>query len=128
MQFQSGGQERWNEGLKNNEDPYGHRVYTYAEDWANLLEKRIPEGADEGSVMRILVDHASEDSHTADTDGITGFMYGASVSVLSHVWKWGEQLRRWHNLETQIGNEGEKANESGGVLNPAILNISNSAE
>jgi len=33
-------------------------------------------------------------------------------------------LRKWHNIKTQIGNEGEKANASGGVLNPALLNIS----
>jgi len=50
-------------------------------------------------------------------------MYGASVSVLAKCWEHGEQLRRWHNLKTQLGNEGEKANEKGGVLNPALLNI-----
>jgi len=32
-------------------------------------------------------------------------------------------LRRWHNKENQIGTEGDKANESGGVLNPALLSI-----
>ena len=37
--------------------------------------------------------------------------------------KYGDQLRRQHNLKTQLGNEGEKANESGGVLNPALLSI-----
>ena len=35
----------------------------------------------------------------------------------------GEDLRRWHNLDTQIRNEGEIANEKGGVLNPAIMSI-----
>ena len=35
----------------------------------------------------------------------------------------GEALRRWHNRDTQIGTEGDKANESGGVLNPALLTI-----
>jgi hypothetical protein len=34
-----------------------------------------------------------------------------------------EELRRWHNLRTQIGDEGEKANEDGGVLNPALLRV-----
>lgn len=50
-------------------------------------------------------------------------MYGCAVSILSQVWIHGEELRRWHNLDSQIGTEGEKANESGGVLNPAVLNI-----
>jgi hypothetical protein len=43
--------------------------------------------------------------------------------VLASCWEHGEELRRWHNLKTQIRDEGEKANESGGVLNPALLNI-----
>lgn len=51
-------------------------------------------------------------------------MYGCAVSALAKFWVHGEQLRIWHNLDIQIGNEGEKANESGGVLNPALLNIS----
>lgn len=44
-----------------------------------------------------------------------------AVVVLTKCWSRGEELRRWHNLDTQIGNEGEKANASGGVLNPALL-------
>lgn len=106
----------WQKGLANNQDAYGARVYSYAKDWAELMEKGMAEGAK-------LEDIADSTSHTADYDGITGFMYGAAVSVLSHVWKHGEQLRRWHNLKTQLHNEGEKANETGGVLNPAILKI-----
>jgi hypothetical protein len=58
-----------------------------------------------------------------DNDGITGFMYGCAVSILSKVWIHGEQLRRWHNLKTQLRDEGEKANQTGGVLNPALLCI-----
>jgi hypothetical protein len=66
---------------------------------------------------------AQRASHLADDEGITGFMYGCAVSILSKVWQYGEDLRRWHNIDTQIGTEGEKANESGGVLNPALLSI-----
>lgn len=50
-------------------------------------------------------------------------MIGMAVSMLVQCWEHGKQLRRWHNLETQIGDEGEKANALGGVLNPAVLNI-----
>ena len=109
-------QQGWDAGKANNTDPYGARVYSYAEDWANLMEAKMAAG-------KSLADVAGPTSITADTDGITGFMYGAAVSVLSHVWKHGEALRRWHNHETQIGDEGDRANETGGVLNPAILNI-----
>jgi hypothetical protein len=96
--------------------PYGHRVITYAEDWANFMEREMATG-------KTLEECAQATSQEANTDGITGFMYGAAVSVLSAVWKHGEQLRRWHNLTTQLGNEGERANESGEVLNPALLHV-----
>lgn len=99
-----------------NTDPYGGRVISYAEDWANFMERDMAAG-------KKLEDCAEATSHEADTDGITGFMYGAAVSTLAAVWKHGEALRRWHNLKTQIHDEGERANESGGTLNPALLNI-----
>lgn len=95
-------------------EPYGHRIITYAEDWANFMERDMANG-------KSLEECAETTSREADTDGITGFMYGAAVSVLAGVWEHGEELRRWHNLKTQIGNEGERANESGGVLNPALM-------
>jgi hypothetical protein len=73
--------------------------------------------------MKWLVANAEKFSISSDVEGITGFMYGWSVGCLSRAWRHGEQLRRWHNKGTQIGNEGDKANETGGVLNPAILRI-----
>lgn len=99
---------------KNSSDPYSARVVSYGEDWANLMEARMGKGEK-------IADMANDTSHEADTDGITGFMYGAAVSALSHFWEHGEALRLWHNLKTQIKDEGEKANETGGVLNPALL-------
>ena len=124
MQIKPEAQADYDKGLEVNQDPYGHRIYTYAQEWADLMGKRIPEGATSPQVMRIIVDHADEDSRTADYDGITGYMYGAAVSVLAHCWVWGEELRRWHNKTVQFGDEGDRANETGGVLNPALLTIS----
>jgi hypothetical protein len=99
---------------------YGATVIVYVEKWADKMEARLAEGAR-------LEDIADETSHEANRElgkwGITGFQYGAAVSILSEVWEHGEELRRWHNLKTQLGNEGERANETGGVLNPALLNV-----
>jgi hypothetical protein len=106
----------WNKWREGNKDPYGKACVDYAERWADAMEKLIDKG-------HKLEDIAETTSHTADTEGITGFMYGAAVHMLAGCWEHGEALRRWHNLKTQIGAEGEKANEEGGVLNPAILNI-----
>lgn len=106
----------WEKAKAANTDPYGGRVMSYAEDWANLMEARMAAG-------ETIKQCAQPTSREADTDGITGFMYGAAVSTLAQVWAHGDELRRWHNLKTQIGHEGERANESGGTLNPALLNI-----
>ena len=105
-----------------NTDPYGARIFSYAEDWAELLEKDI-ELHPEMSVQDVIVRFADQRSRQADHDGITGFMYGAAVSTLAQCWIHGDALRRWHNKEVQIGDEGDRANAEGGTLNPALLNI-----
>lgn len=98
----------------NSTDAYSARIISYAEDWANLMEAEFAAGRSIGEV-------AEATSRQADTDGITGFMYGAAVSGLAHFWEHGELIRVWHNLRTQIQDEGDEANDNGGVLNPAIL-------
>jgi hypothetical protein len=108
--------DAWSRCVSNNQDPYGFGAVSYAARWAAMMEARIAAGAK-------LEDIAKETSHKADTEGITGFMYGCAVSILSAVWKHGEDLRQWHNLDTQVHREGEKANREGDVLNPAILQI-----
>lgn len=100
----------------NSQDGYGGAVVTYSERWARLMQVEM---ANE----KKLEDVADAASHEVDLEGITGFMHGCAVSTLAACWKYGDQLRRWHNLNTQLGNEGEKANESSGVLNPALLSI-----
>jgi hypothetical protein len=106
----------WKKCREKNTDPYGGAVIEYAERWARLMEGRLAAGD-------TIEKCANAMSHWADNDGITGFMYGCAVSILSKVWIHGEQLRRWHNLKTQLRDEGEKANQTGGVLNPALLCI-----
>lgn len=108
--------EGWKKSCEVNSDGYGGAVMTYAERWARLMEGRMNKGEK-------IADIADECSHLADSEGITGLMYGCAVGILSKVWKHGEALRLWHNLKTQIRDEGERANESGGVLNPACLSI-----
>jgi hypothetical protein len=108
--------ESWKKANEANPDGYGGAIMTYAERWARLMEARMAKG-------ERIAEIASECSHLADEEGITGFMYGAAVSVLAGVWVHGEALRLWHNLKTQIKDEGQKANDSGGVLNPAVISI-----
>lgn len=110
---------KWQEGIAaQNGSGYGLGVYHFAESWARLMQAEITKG-------HKIADVADPCSSLADkgSGGITGFMYGCAVAVLAHCWKHGEELRRWHNSNTQIKDEGDRANESGGVLNPALLSI-----
>ena len=106
----------WKKACDANRDGYGGAVMTYAERWACMMEARMAKG-------ERIADIADECSHLADEEGITGFMYGCAVSTLAAVWIHGEALRLWHNLKTQIRDEGKRANDNGGVLNPACLSL-----
>lgn len=112
MKFKPGMEEKYQEGYNNNLDPYGHGVYTFAERWAELMEKDIE---DCGGPTAAVIANFEKRSRQADTEGITGFMYGCAVSILSNCWEYGKILRKWHNKK--YGYEGD------GVVNPAILTI-----
>ena len=81
-------------------------IVRYAERWSQMMEQEIKDGAS-------VAEAAERTNHSADTDGITGYMYGQAVRLLSNYWEHGEELRQWHNQ--RLGYSGE------GVVNPAIL-------
>ncbi len=108
--------EAWQQAVVANQDGYGKAVLTFAARWAHLMEGLVAKGLTIPEIAKRL-------SHDADLEGITGFQYGCAVSILSGVWEHGEELRKWHNIEVQVGDEGERANKSGGVLNPALMII-----
>lgn len=99
----------YEEWKANNTDPYGLAIFRYAERWADMMEEKIVNGEK-------IEDIAKELSFKADTEGITGFMYGCAVSILSECWEYGEELRRWHNKKYDY--------DGNGVVNPAVLKIS----
>ena len=97
--------EGWNKTVAANQDVYGGAVVKYAEEWANEMERRL----ESGGVLSDVAEASEPKGH-----GITGFMYGAAVSILSQVWEHGDELRRWHN--GQYGQPDAK-----GTVNPAML-------
>lgn len=130
MTFAKDMKKEFDDGLANNQDPYGNAVYRYASEWATRMEQKFLrdvgvriESASDDVVSEWLKMNMEKTSHEADTEGITGFMYGCAASILSSYWVAGEQARKRHNLDTQIDDEGERANESGGILNPALMSI-----
>lgn len=125
MKIRAGQEERYASWKAKNDDRneesggYGWTCFLFAEDWANTIESAMAAGSKLEDVAKRLSFEASE-RH----GGITGFMYGIAVDILSKCWEHGEHLRRWSNLDLQIRDEGENANAApGAVLNPALLNL-----
>ena len=100
--------DKFQEGRNANKDPYGNAVYEYLIRWADMMEDRMLKG-------ETISDMAEETSYEADTEGITGFMYGCAVNILSQTWEYGEELRTW--LNSPYGYKGE------GTVNPAVLSV-----
>lgn len=113
MKIIKGKEKEYKDWFDKNSDPYGRRCFTYAEDWAEMLEKLI-ENSNEDP-LKVIITYAEETGHKADYDGITGFMYGMAVNILSQCWEYGEYLRKWYNKEYDYDGDG--------IVNPAILTI-----
>ena len=102
---------RWEEFVKiNSTDSYSECVVIYARRWAKYMQHLMK------THNKSLRQIAKKASFASDIDGITGFMYGCAVNILSQCWKYGEELRRWHNKK--FGQE-----DTEGVVNPAVLTI-----
>ena len=112
MKILSGKEQEYKDWYDKNSDGYSRACFTYAERWAELMEKKIEKI---GNTEEVIMKYADDLSHEADIEKITGFMYGCAVSILSQCWKYGEELRKWHNKE--YGYDGD------GVVNPAVLKI-----
>lgn len=108
-------EQDWNKWVEANTDPYGKATVDVAREVMRLLDER--EGDFDCHALICEADKLS------GADGITGFMAGCVAQMVSHCHSRGEEFRRKWNLDNQIRNEGIKANEDGGVLNPALLNI-----
>ena len=113
MKILKGKEQEYKEWYDKNSDSYSRACFTYAERWAELLETKI-ENSDK-EISEVFKKYAEEYSHKADTEGISGFMYGVAIQILSMEWEYGEYLRKWHNKEYDY--EGE------GTVNPAILTV-----
>ena len=113
MKILKGKEQVYQDYLNKNDDGYGKTIFAYAERWAEMLESMIESSSE--SPLTVIVNNAESISFKADTEGITGFMYGCAVQMLSACWKYGEQLRQWHNKEYNY--------EGNGVVNPAVLTI-----
>lgn len=87
--FKVGNEENWKKCVDaNSNDSYGFACLQYAARWAALMDVELEKGA-------TVVVVAKKTSHLADTEGITGFMYGCALSCLCSCWVHGEKLSAW---------------------------------
>ncbi len=107
--------DAWESGKEKNTDSYGAAIYEYAECWARLMQAEIKKRGFERVDYVVMFGIAEETSLELGFLGITGYMYGAAVSILSQCWVHGEELRKWHNKE--YGQDGD------GVVNPAVITL-----
>ncbi len=105
----------WKSWVDANTDPYGKACVDVARRAMEILDEE-PGDFD----CHALICKADKDIKCG---GISGFMAGCVAGMISKCHSRGEEFRRKWNKNNQIGDEGDKANESGGVLNPALLNI-----
>ena len=94
----------------NSNDGYSLGVVTYARRWAKYMQHLMTKH------NKAIYQIADEASHVTDIEGITGFMYGCAVAILSECWKYGEELRRWNNKKY-------RQEDCDGVVNPAVLTV-----
>lgn len=79
----------WATLLKNNDDPMGKAISSFANRWACFMEMMIAEG----SAVAECADRASS---LADSEGISGSMWSFAYSSLVRVWIHGKELEAWH--------------------------------
>jgi len=113
-------QKEWEEMKAKNTDPYGGACVMVAEKAMEIIDrdyqdKRILETDVHGIICK-----ADDESKAG---GITGFMAGCAAQMISKFHNRGDEFRRAWNKDNQIQDEGEKANESGGVINPALVTV-----
>lgn len=109
-------QETWDDMvIAGMHDEYASAIIEFASRWARLMQLGMAAG-------KHLEDVASTTSDEANYDGITGNMEAHAVFFLTKTWRYGEQLRRWYNLEVGSEEEGKFANETeGAIINPTLV-------
>lgn len=100
----------WKKSREVNSDGYGGAALDYAEGWAKLMQKEIANG-------KTVAECYEPTQKGLGFLGITGFQFGCAVSVLSHTWKHGDELRKAHNKKYGVSEDVQ------GTVNPAVLTL-----
>jgi len=94
-----------------NGDERQEAIRHVAERWAKLMQHDVDKKG------RTLGQVAEKTYLLANDQELTGYMYGDVIFILCTTWKYGEQLRKWHNPQFDLTGEADR----GGVKNPSSL-------
>lgn len=84
--------EYWNTWVKvNSTNYYAKSVVEYATQFAKYMQYLMRK---HNKPLYLIAHNASS---IVDTMRISGFMYGIAINVLVHYWKYGNELKKWHN-------------------------------
>jgi len=99
------------------DDPCASRVIQYAECWVSIMNAQLGNG---NKKFAEIAEESLQIARKKISYELSPFQYGCMVTLLHQYWKYGENLRRWHNL--RVGGEeiGKKANIEGWVINPGL--------
>ena len=86
------------------------------------VARKVMEILDEGKEFKPH-DIICKADHEIGVASITGFMAGCVAQMVSECHERGEEFRKQWNKDNQIKDEGDRANNSGGVINPAVISI-----
>ena len=111
----------WEKCVESNKDPYGKACVDVAREAMRMLdeEEKYSNSLTPKDTFQLICDANT----SIKAGGITGFMAGCVASIISNAHSRGEEFRKQWNRSNSIGGEGEEANDSGGVINPALLHI-----
>lgn len=101
----------WQDNVSRDHSSYSDGVFHYAECWAKFMQYLMNK---HNVTVEKIAKNTSRDANL--NGGLSIYQFGCAVKILSQIWKYGEELRIWHNKE--YGYEGN------GVVNPALLTIS----
>jgi len=90
MKIKKGQEQVYQDWYDKNPDPYGNACFRYANNWAFILESKIKSG------QKITKEIIEQVSHDADTEEITGFMFGVAKSILINCWEYGHMIEYYY--------------------------------
>ena len=106
MLFKKDKATEYQEGYNNNLDPYGHAVYTFAERWAELMEREILKSDNPAAVIDAKAESLSHEADDADAPRILTLDELRALPIGAVVWYEQRALTRTYIMPMVVTADG----------------------